>query len=153
MKETEWKPLKGELRERHYSFDSTAFADGDYRLRITVSDAPSNTPEDALSSSLESEVFTIDNTPPVISALTAAPAAGGLEVHWHAADAISIVTKAEYSLDGGDWSQVDPIGRLSDSKAEDYEVTIPAPSGHEHTIAVRVTDDYQNQAVSKITIR
>ena len=47
-KETEWKPLKDKLRERHYSFDSTAFADGDYRIRITVSDAPSNTPDEAL---------------------------------------------------------------------------------------------------------
>ncbi len=76
VREAEWKPLKDKLRERHYSFDSTAFADGDYRVRITASDAPSNTPQDALSSTLESEVFTIDNTPPVISALSYRPAPG-----------------------------------------------------------------------------
>ena len=153
VKETEWKPLKSTLHERHYSFDSTAFADGDYRVRITVSDALSNTPEEALSGSLESEIFTIDNTPPVISAVSATPAGGGLKLRWHAADLLSTVTKAEYSLDGGDWTKVDPTGRLSDSKAEDYEVTIPAPAGHEHTVAVRVTDDFQNQAVGKITVR
>ena len=47
---------------------------------------------------------------------------------------------------------MDPVGRLSDSKAEDYDVTIPAPSSREHTIAVRVTDDNENQAVSKETL-
>ena len=148
-KETEWKLLKDNLRERHFSFDSTAFADGEYRVRITVSDAPSNTPQDALSTDLESEVFTIDNTPPVVSSLAAARAAGGIRIHWHAADAISTIKRAEYSLDGGDWTRVDPVGRLSDSKAEDYDVTIPAPAGREHTIAVRVTDDNENQEVAK----
>lgn len=151
-KETEWKLLKDKLRERHYSFDATAFADGDYRVRVTVSDAPSNTPDEALNSSLESEVFTIDNTPPVISDLTAKPAAGGLALHWHAADALNTIKQAEYSLDGGDWTKVDPTGRLSDSKAEDYDLTVPASAGREHTVAVRVTDDDQNQAVSKVTV-
>ena len=44
---------------------------------------------------------------------------------------------------------MDPVGRLSDSKAEDYDVTIPAPAAREHTIAVRVTDDNENQEVGK----
>ena len=75
-KETEWKLLKGNLRDRHFSFDSTAFSDGDYRVRISASDGPSNTPQDALSTEMESEVFTIDNTPPVISSLAAARCGG-----------------------------------------------------------------------------
>jgi hypothetical protein len=147
VKESEWKPLKEKLRERHYSFDSTALADGDYRLRITVSDSPSNTPEEALTGSLESEVFTIDNTPPVISGLTS----DGQHVKWHAVDALNLITKAEYSMDGGDWTKVDPVGRLSDSKAAEFDVMLPLTRGHEHTVAVRVTDDNANQSVAKIT--
>ncbi|HEY3839218.1 MAG TPA: hypothetical protein VGL72_21735 [Bryobacteraceae bacterium] len=151
VKEKEWKPLKDKLRERHYSFDSTAFADGDYRVRITVSDSPSNTPEESLATNLESDIFTIDNTPPVISALTATPGKGDVQVHWHAADALNNISKAEYSIDGGDWTMVNPVGRLSDSKAEDYDLTIPTAGGHEHTIAVRVTDENQNQALAKVS--
>ena len=49
--------------------------------------------------------------------------------------------------------RVDPLGRLSDSKAEDYDVTIPAPAGREHTIAVRVTDDDENQQVAKEVLK
>ncbi len=153
LKETEWKLLADKLRERHFSFDSTAFPDGEYRLRVIASDAPSNTPQDALTGELESEEFTIDNTPPVISALLAERTSGGLRVRWHAADALSTIKHAEYSLDGADWMRVDPIGRLSDSKEENYEVTIPAGSGSEHSIAVRVADDDENQAVSKVVMK
>jgi hypothetical protein len=153
VKETEWKPLKDKLRERHYSFDGSAFADGDYRVRIKVTDSPSNTPAEALSSTLESDVFTIDNTPPVISGLAASPAGGALHVQWRAADALNTIKQAEYSLDGGDWTKVDPVGRLSDSRTEEYDLTIQAAGGHEHTVAVRVADDNQNQAVTKVTAR
>jgi WD40 repeat protein len=152
-KETEWKLVKDKLRERHFSFDSTAFPDGEYRLRVMASDAPSNTPQDALTGELQSEEFTIDNTPPVITGLAAMPAAGGLRVRWRAADALSNVKHAEYSLDGGDWTRVDPVGRLSDSKAEDYDVTMAASAGREHTVAVRVADDDENQAVEKVVTR
>ena len=127
---------------------ATAFADGDYRVRITVSDAPANTPQEALSGTLESDVFTIDNTPPVISGLTVV----GGHVRWHAADALNNITRAEYSLDGGDWTKVDPVGRLSDSKAEDYDLALQVAAGKEHTVAVRVTDDNNNQVVAKTTI-
>lgn len=148
-KETEWKLLKDKLRDRHFSFDSSAFADGEYRLRITASDGPSNTPADTLSSDLESEVFTIDNTPPVISALTATAAGSGIRVRWHVKDALSTIKRAECSIDGREWTRVDPSGRLSDSKVEDYDVTLPAAAAREHTIAVRVTDDNENQEVAK----
>ena len=67
--ETAWKPLREDLRERYYSWDSTAFPDGKYRVRVTASDAPSNTPEKALTSSRESDRFLIDNMAPEISGL------------------------------------------------------------------------------------
>ena len=42
-RETEWKLLKDKVREKYISWDSTAFPDGEYRLRVTASDLPSNT--------------------------------------------------------------------------------------------------------------
>ena len=35
----------------------------------------------------------------------------------------------------------------------DRRVTLRGPSGAEHTIAVRVTDEYDNQAVAKVLVR
>ena len=70
--ETAWKLLKDKVRERYWSWDSTAFPDGEYRLRVTASDLPGNPPAEALSASLtESEPFLIDNTPPRIAAVSA----------------------------------------------------------------------------------
>ena len=42
--ETAWKLLKDEIREHYYSWDSTAFPDGKYVVRVTATDAPSNPP-------------------------------------------------------------------------------------------------------------
>jgi sugar lactone lactonase YvrE len=152
VNETEWKPLKDKLTEKYYSWDTTAFPDGEYRLRITASDAPSNPPGEALSSSLESETFLIDNTPPKISGLAVARNGAKLQVRWHAADALNNLTKAEYSLDGGDWMVVAPVSGISDSQELDYSLTLDAAPG-EHTIAVRVEDAYDNQATDKAVVR
>jgi len=150
--ETEWKPLKEKVAEKYFSWDSTAFPDGEYRLRVTASDSPGNPPGEALSARLESDPFTIDNTPPRITNLAATRNGGKLQVRWHAADALNNVVRAEYSLDGGDWTVVAPVGKLSDSMELDYELSLDAPPG-EHTIAVRAQDDYDNAATEKAVVK
>ena len=42
--------------------------------------------------------------------------------------------------------------RLSDAPELDYELTVDAAAG-EHTIAVRVQDDYDNQAAEKVVVK
>jgi sugar lactone lactonase YvrE len=152
VNETEWKPLKEKVAEKYVSWDSTAFPDGEYRLRITASDAPSNPPGEALTARLESDPFLIDNTPPKITGLAASRNAGKLQIRWHAADALNDIAKAEYSLDGGDWTVVSPTSGLSDSQELDYELNVDAAAG-EHTVAVRVEDDYENQGTEKVVVR
>jgi len=150
--ESEWKPLKDHVREKYLSFDSTAFPDGEYWLRVTASDALSNPPGQALTSSLASDPFLIDNTPPRILNLTAARAGSGVEVQWKARDARSIVEKAEYSVNGGEWLLVLPVTRLFDSPEVDFRLHVEAGAG-EQVIAVRVTDEFGNQAAEKVVVR
>ena len=147
-KEQTWKLLRDKVREKYLSFDSVAFPDGEYRIRITASDSPSNTPENVLSTQEESDPFTIDNTPPQITKLSAK----GNVIQWHVADALSLVRKAEYSLDGGEWTVVDPVTKLSDSPTLDYSLTLKDLKPGEHTIAVRATDDLDNVAVEKLIL-
>jgi hypothetical protein len=150
--ETEWKLLKDKVSERYLSWDSTAYPDGEYRVRVTASDWPGNPPAEALTARMEGSPFWIDNTPPKITALAAARAGGKLQVKWHAADALNNIAKAEYSLDGGDWKVAAPVTRLSDAPELDYDLNLDAAAG-EHTIAVRVEDEYGNQAVEKTVVR
>jgi hypothetical protein len=151
-RESEWRLLKDNVRERHLSWDSTAFPDGEYRLRVTASDAPDNPPHQALSASAESEPFLIDNTPPRISGLAAVRAGVRIEARWRAEDSLSVLKKAEYSINGGEWLIAQPTTRLTDSRAHDYLISADAPAG-EATVAVRVSDANDNQAVEKTVVK
>jgi hypothetical protein len=147
VNETAWKLVRDKVRERYLSWDSTAYADGKYVLRVTASDVPSNPPDQALTGSRESDPFLIDNTPPEI---TFGPA-GSLQ--FHAKDALNTLGKAEYSVNGGDWIVVEPTTRLTDSREHDYRVILPIVPPGEVTLAVRVEDAYGNQTVAKTVLK
>ncbi len=151
--ESEWKLLRDKVKERFLTFDSTAFPDGRYLLRVTASDAPANPPGQALSKQLQSPSFVIDNTPPQISGLAGSRNGAQITIHWKAKDTLSIIDKAEYSLDGKEWLAAQPTTRLTDSQEHDYALTLDSAAAGEHTIAVRVSDEFDNQAVEKTVIR
>jgi hypothetical protein len=154
VKESAWKLLKDNVKERFFSWDSAAFPDGEYVLRVTASDSPGNPPDHALSASLVGDPFLIDNTPPQISNLTGSAASGNkLDLNWTARDARSTIDHAEYSVSGGDWVPVDPVNGLSDSSQEQYHLVIDRPSAGEQVIAVRVSDEFDNQVVDKIVVK
>ncbi len=151
--EREWKLLKDDVRENRFSWDASSFADGRYLLRVTATDLPDNYPEVALTASIESESFVIDNTPPRIEGLAAKSEAGKLVIRFHAADALSDLDSAEYSVNGADWKPARPVSGMTDETSLDYVVEAPLPPGTEWTVAVRVTDENDNVEVSKVVVR
>jgi hypothetical protein len=160
--EKEWKLLKDKLDQKFYSWDATTLPDGAYYLRIVANDSPSNPPAVTLSTTRDSERFVIDNTPPVIDHLEAttvafrsasAPASQSEVVKFAARDATSSIDRAQYSLDGGDWILVAPVGNISDALEERYEFAISEGlTPGEHTIAVRAYDHFDNMGSAKSTI-
>jgi WD40 repeat protein len=157
-KETEWKLLKDKLEQKFYSWDSTAMADGAYYLRIVATDAPSNPPANTLTAARESERFVVDNTPPTVEKLEAnvatrggSPVSTSVTIKFTARDATSSIERTQYSLDGGDWILVAPIGRISDAQEEHYEFNLSEPSPGEHTIAIRAYDRFENVGSAKTT--
>ena len=160
-----WRLLKDEITDKAYSFDATQIPDGGYQIKVVASDAPSHTPGDALTGYKVSERFEIDTTPPVVTGLKTAegeldcarkPCTQPVQVTFDAEDAFSTIAHAEYSLDAGTWKYIEPVGRLSDSKREHYELSLPAdgPAGKagEHLITVRVYDRHDNVGVAKTVI-
>ncbi|HTT62340.1 MAG TPA: hypothetical protein VMG35_10885, partial [Bryobacteraceae bacterium] len=91
--------------------------------------------------------------PPRIASLTGSESGGKLHATWSAADALSNIKQAEYSLDGGDWTLVAPATGLSDSQNLSYDLTLEHVAPGEHTLAVRVADDYDNQSVEKVVVQ
>jgi hypothetical protein len=151
--EREWKPLKAGLKESRYSWDATGFADGRYRLRLTATDQPDNYPGAGLTAMLESDEFLIDNTPPEIGEISARVEGQKLILRFRAKDAVSSLQSAEYSVNGGEWIAAQPTTRITDSQEHEYAVEGAKPAQSEITIAVRVTDELDNVAVKKVTVR
>ena len=101
----------------------------------------------------DSEPFTIDNTPPVISNLALTQASGNLGLRFHVKDALTVLAKVEYSVNGGDWMVAEPTTRLTDSKEHDYQLTIPRPGAGEVVVAVRATDSNDNVGTEKAVLK
>jgi outer membrane protein assembly factor BamB len=164
--ETNWRLLKDQIRDRYYSFDASLLPDGNYELRVVASDAPVHTDSQTLTGERISPAFVVDTTPPVPGVLAASivPSRAGVTPHIHATldahDATSPIAHAEYSVDGGAWQYLEPVGQVSDSQTERYDFTAEVPQAttpvidaKEHVIAVRVYDRYDNMAAVKAVVR
>jgi hypothetical protein len=168
--QTRWLLLKDKLTDKFYSFDASLLPDGGYTLKVVASDAPSHSPEQALTAEKESPRFEMDTTPPQIENLSASLEGGQIHASFRAVDSFSTIKRAEYSVDAGDWQFVEPLGQLSDSKTESYDFRIAAPAnqydrrpalpvadlskgGIEHVVVVRVYDRFDNMSSAKTVIR
>jgi hypothetical protein len=151
--ETQWKLLKDRLEDSFFAWDTTNFPDGAYMVKIVASDLPSNPPELALETERISERFYIDNTAPAITNLTAtAVDAGRVRVRFRAADTATPLSKAEYSVDGGQLRFVFPVDGICDSEIEDFDFLIQGLSAGEHVIAIKATDRSGNQGSAKVIV-
>jgi hypothetical protein len=155
--ESRWLLLKDNITDKAYSFDASLLPDGGYTIKVVASDAPSHSPGDTLSDSRESRRFEVDTTPPRIENLSGSVEGGQIHVRFRAEDGFSPIKRAEYSVDAGDWKFVEPVGQVSDSKAEDYDFKVVLDSAKdtssEHVVVVRAYDRYDNMGAGKTVLR
>jgi hypothetical protein len=156
--DTRWLVLKDNLTDKAYSFDASLLPDGGYTVKVIASDAPSHSPGEALTTSKESRRFEVDTTAPHIENLNAVVEKGQIRIRFHAQDGFSAIKRAEYSVDAADWKYVEPVGQISDAKAEDYDFSVALESAAgsaspEHVVVVRVYDRYDNMGAAKTVIR
>lgn len=149
--EQNWKLLKDKVEQRYFTWDTTTMPDGAYYLKIVASDAPANPPDEALTAERISERFEVDNSPPEILNLSAAPQSPDVLLRFLARDSTSAVARAEYSLNAGEWTLLFPADRVTDSAQETYSLTLKNLPPGEHTVAVRVYDRFENTASAKVT--
>jgi hypothetical protein len=140
-----WVPLKSDVRETFYSFDTTSLPDGEYVFRVTASDGESN-PEEGKSMSRETSPVVIDNTPPSLKRTAVSRGALGVEV----VDEASPITDFEYSVNARDWVRVEPEDGLSDSRKETYRIEL-APGDRGGYLLIRATDAARNVGAISLT--
>ena len=155
--ESRWLLLKDNITDKAYSFDASLLPDGGYTVKVVASDAPSHSPGEALSAEKASRRFEVDTTPPRIENLAASVEGTQIHVRFRAEDGFSSIKRAEYSVDAGDWKYVEPVGQLSDAKAEDYDFKVGPEAAKgtasEHVVVVRVYDKYDNMGGAKTVLR
>ena len=162
--ESRWKLLKGDIDDNYYSFDASLLPDGGYLFKVVASDAPSHSPDDALTSSKTSDRVEIDTTPPQVQNLNAAVDNNALHITFRAVDGFSVIKRAEYSIDAGPWQYVEPVGGLSDYRVENYDFSAPTPQAApaqgaapvkpstEHVVVVRAYDRFDNMGSAKFVV-
>lgn len=149
--EQNWRLLKDKITQKFYSWDSTTMPDGAYYLKVVASDEPSNPPDQALTGDRESDRFVIANTPPQVADLRAETTDGNATISFTATSSAGAVARAQYSVDAREWRVVFPVGQLSDSPKETYQIILSGLKPGEHTVSVQVADEYDNTAAAKVT--
>ena len=146
----QWTTLVDKTEDTFYSFDTTGFREGLYFIKVTASDAPSNTPETARTTEAISEAFLIDNTPPVLTVKKQSVEKNHVRIVVNAVDGASVISAAAYSLDGKDEVGLRPDDLIFDSTNETFTVELTGLSEGSHSLLLRVQDEAKNTSVLKL---
>jgi hypothetical protein len=123
------------ITEKTYAWDTTAFPSGYYRVRLTASDRPSNSPDDSVTRDRESTSFVVDHEAPQVSITPREKKAAVV-----LADGLTRLTKADFALDGGPWTPLFPDDGLFDSSREQVTLALPDLKPGVHLLMIRATD-------------
>jgi hypothetical protein len=148
-----FKTLKTDLTDNFLTVDGQSLADGRYVFKIVARDAPSNPDNLALSGERTTDPIDIDNTAPTVTASGQPQVTGDRgRVSFDATDAASYLTRAEYSVNGGEWMTVYADDGISDSPRERYTIDIPVKAG-EYAVTIRVYDVNGNAGNARVVVR
>jgi hypothetical protein len=151
--EREWKLLKSNLAESAFTVDGDVLADGKYFFRVTASDLASNPASTAREAELISPPVLVDNTPPLVTSGAVKRAGAGVEIDFEAADAASMLRRAEYSVDAGPWTPAEASDGILDSLQERLLVRLEGLAAGEHLVVLRVYDSAENAGLAKLLLK
>ncbi len=151
--EANWRPVstgKTPLTTTSWEWNTETYPDGWYRIRVTASDAPANSPDRVLTSSMTSTLFAIDNARPSITNLSV----NYPKAQARATDAISTISEMAFSIDDGPWQIGTTADGLFDDATEDLRIDLAQGLGKgTHTLAVRVADSAGNVGSTSTTFQ
>ena len=139
-----WLRLRENFEESSMNFDTSQLPDGNYELRLSVTDAQDN-PDHGLTDVKEGIQIVVDNTPPSITATNE-----GDDVVIHVSDKRSPIGKVEYSADAEKWIRLTPVDGIGDSPNETYRIKRSAVAGK--FVIVRAVDAFFNVGTESIAL-
>lgn len=148
----DWIEIGKDLEVSLLTWNTNTLGDGRYRVRVTASDVEGNAVGEALTAEAVSEPFSIDNTPPQVTALDAKPEAGGVVVSGAAADGEGWLQRLDLSTDDGAWHSLAPDGGLSDAPRLTFRTTLTELAPGPHLVSVRAVDAAGNAATRAVRV-
>jgi hypothetical protein len=125
--EEAWREILADRAEPLGSWDTSEVPDGIYDLRLTVSDRLDNPGGQAAATSRGLGPVVVDNTGPQISGFKLVSLPDGFQVRLTAADAGSVLAKAQLRLPDGGTERLDPVDGICDSATERFAAKILWP--------------------------
>ena len=153
-RDANFKLLKENLADTFFTIDGQSLADGRYVLRIVAKDTISNPAGQSLTGERTSEPFDIDNTAPTVRASDAIAISGErATVTFDASETSSYLSRAEFSVNGGEWQEVYADDGISDGQRERYTVVIPVRTPGEYSVTLRVFDANGNAGNAQVLVK
>jgi hypothetical protein len=150
--EASFRTLTRNLASSAYAVDTSTLPDGQYEVRLNVTDAPSNAPGEALTDEKIGGPFRVDHRAPAFVGLTARKNdAHTLLTEGKVDDDGSPIVRLEVSWDGKPWRPASSVDGFLDSRTESFRIEIPLDDDDEgRWVAVRASDAAGNEAVDRV---
>jgi len=150
-----WRLLNIETQPNQALLNAEVLPDGWYQFRVAASDRPSNPDSLAKSAFADSRRVLLDNTPPVISMLSAKTISGKVLITGTVEDALSSVGMIRYSLNTENWVYIPPRDGIFDSKIESFEIELSLADSASlidgsNIIFIRACDQQENWATAQL---
>jgi hypothetical protein len=151
--ETLWKKLRRDLHDTNVVLDGDSLADGRYYFRVQASDRESNAAESAKDAELVSSPVLIDNTAPVVRITSSKRTGNTADIEFEGRDTVSVLRRAEWSLDAGPFQAIPPVDGVLDSEAEQFRLHLTEVPAGEHILVIRVADSGNNTGLAKVILQ
>lgn len=144
------------VTKTEYDWETLALPEGRYRVRVEASDEMSNSPERTEKHARESDPVTVDNTPPVVQALSVE----GKRLKGRITDGVGPIVRVEAALDGrAEWRPLGASDGLFDTADESIDTDLtPMLSSNggglnaAHFVSVRAFDATGNQVTREVDV-
>lgn len=152
--EKAWKIIdKNTQKKGTYAWDTLRLPDGEYQIKLVVSDEPDNPPETALSAENITQPVVIDNSRPIIQSLSTTDKTDGRYViSGSVKDGYSTIGKVQYTIDGQEWISAYPVDGVFDSTEESFQITTKPLVPGDYTLVINAFDSEGNIGAEKVMI-
>jgi hypothetical protein len=152
--EDSWVLVEEEIKTPSFKLDANQIPDGEYRVKVEVTDAPSNQKGDERQDEDVSPLFLVDHTPPMIEVISEERvSATKVNLRIKVQDAASLVSKMTWRYAFEDEQVLLPFDKAFDQKEEDFVFTLEGDAAKKGAFVVLLaTDEKENTRIYRLEL-